>query len=159
MSDNHLSLEDANTRVRNVKPLMENALQLHLQIRYVAEYLVDAGVEVSPQLLAGDSDPSSLDNLDEIDLVLVTKLCAQSRALYQLLTETIAQIEKLGGIVHDVEDGMVDFHSFRDGDSEVFLSWKIGETRISHYRDDVAACAPRKPLGAHSFVSERGFSS
>jgi hypothetical protein len=138
---------------------MEDALHVHLQLRLIAEFLVDAGVEVHPKLLAGECGLESIENLDELNALHVEKLCSQSRALYQVLTEMIKQIEGLGGVVRDVEDGMVDFLTFLDGQSEVFLSWKIGETRISHYRDGVTEWSPRKPLGAHSFVSHRRLQS
>lgn len=48
-------------------------------------------------------------------------------------------------IVRDLDRGLVDFPSLRDG-REVFLCWKEGEPQISYWHDLDAGYAGRQPL-------------
>lgn len=56
------------------------------------------------------------------------------------LEATVADLEyeldkvgALGGILQDLDLGIVDFHHVLDG-NEVFLSWQFGESAITHFR-------------------------
>ncbi len=54
-------------------------------------------------------------------------------------------IHELGGIVKDLDDGLVDFFAEREGE-EVFLCWRLGEDEIAHWHGVEEGFAGRKPL-------------
>jgi hypothetical protein len=59
-----------------------------------------------------------------------------------------ADIEHLAGqgiLLRDPETGLVDFPSERDG-RPVYLCWRLGEERVSHWHDLESGFAQRKPL-------------
>ncbi len=49
------------------------------------------------------------------------------------IEKDIATIEDAGCVLHDVDEGVVDFYSIQDG-TVIFLSWKIGEDSIKYWR-------------------------
>jgi hypothetical protein len=55
------------------------------------------------------------------------------------------RIESHGCIVKDIDLGLVDFPSMRDG-RPVYLCWKAGEQRIEHWHGMDEGFADRKPL-------------
>jgi hypothetical protein len=54
-------------------------------------------------------------------------------------------IHELGGIVKDLDDGLVDFLAEREG-QEVFLCWRLGEDEIGHWHGVEEGFAGRKLL-------------
>jgi hypothetical protein len=54
-------------------------------------------------------------------------------------------IHELGGIVKDLDDGLVDFLAKR-GDEDVLLCWRLGEDEIAHWHGLEEGFAGRKPL-------------
>jgi hypothetical protein len=55
------------------------------------------------------------------------------------------RIEAYGCIVKDIDLGLVDFPSMRDG-RPVYLCWKAGETRITQWHGMDEGFSERKPL-------------
>jgi hypothetical protein len=47
--------------------------------------------------------------------------------------------------VQGVRDGLVDFYTLRD-DRLVFLCWRLGEPRITHWHEVDAGFADRQPV-------------
>jgi hypothetical protein len=58
---------------------------------------------------------------------------------------TIEEINGHGVLVKDVEQGLLDFPSERDG-RVVFLCWRHGEKRVAHWHEVDAGFAGRIPL-------------
>ena len=60
----------------------------------------------------------------------------------------LAEIEALGGVVKDVEMGLVDFAGLAPGagDEPVNLCWKYGETAVRFWHGFDEGFAQRKPL-------------
>lgn len=54
-------------------------------------------------------------------------------------------IQELGGMVKDLDEGLVDFLAKRE-DSDVLLCWRIGEDEIGHWHGIEEGFAGRKPL-------------
>ena len=54
-------------------------------------------------------------------------------------------IHELGGIVKDLDDGLVDFLAKRDGE-DVLLCWRLGEHEVGHWHGLEEGFAGRKPL-------------
>ena len=61
------------------------------------------------------------------------------------LQRAVGQIQEMGCVVKDLEMGLIDFPSLRDGE-EVYLCWKFGEKRIRFYHGIHEGFAGRKPL-------------
>jgi hypothetical protein len=63
----------------------------------------------------------------------------------EALRECVVAIEAAGAIVKDLDTGLVDFPSERDGEP-VLLCWQLGEERIAWYHREEDGFAGRKPL-------------
>jgi hypothetical protein len=57
----------------------------------------------------------------------------------------IHRIEALGCIVKDIDLGLIDFPSTRDGEP-IYLCWKAGETAVTHWHGAEEGFGGRKPL-------------
>jgi hypothetical protein len=57
----------------------------------------------------------------------------------------LAELQQVGCVFKGFEDGLVDFYALRD-DRLVFLCWRYGEERISHWHELDAGAAGRQPL-------------
>jgi len=61
------------------------------------------------------------------------------------IAEAIRQIHETGCVVKDLDEGLVDFPSMREG-REVYLCWKLGEEHIGYWHGLDEGFAGRKPL-------------
>jgi hypothetical protein len=61
------------------------------------------------------------------------------------IARCVEGIHELGGIVKDLDEGLVDFLAKR-GDEDVLLCWQVGEDRISHWHGLEEGFSGRKPL-------------
>ncbi|MBI1969221.1 DUF2203 domain-containing protein [Candidatus Woesearchaeota archaeon] len=57
----------------------------------------------------------------------------------------IQQLEKMGALLKDLEQGLIDFYSLYQG-REIFLCWQIGEERITHWHELDSGFVGRKPI-------------
>jgi hypothetical protein len=65
------------------------------------------------------------------------------------LYKSIEQIEELGVIIKSVDEGLLDFPSKRFNE-EVWLCWKIGESRVRFWHRKDEGFEGRKPLSPHA---------
>lgn len=61
------------------------------------------------------------------------------------ISRRLAQIDELGIEVKDLESGLVDFYSMRDG-RIVFLCWAVDEPTVAYWHDLTAGYRGRQPL-------------
>jgi hypothetical protein len=61
------------------------------------------------------------------------------------INEYLKELEAIGCVFKGFDAGLVDFYSLRD-DRPVFLCWKMGEARISHWHDLDAGFGGRQPI-------------
>lgn len=57
----------------------------------------------------------------------------------------VERVGALGGILQDLELGLVDFHHVLDG-HDIFLCWQYGERTVSHFHEVDAGFAGRRLL-------------
>jgi hypothetical protein len=57
----------------------------------------------------------------------------------------LQELDALGCVFKGFEEGLVDFYTLRD-DRLVFLCWRLGEPRISHWHEVDAGVAGRRPV-------------
>ncbi len=61
------------------------------------------------------------------------------------LSRTLAELEAVDVILRDVDRGLVDFPSLRDGE-EVYLCWLVEEDEVRFWHEPNAGFAGREPL-------------
>jgi hypothetical protein len=61
------------------------------------------------------------------------------------LRDSIAELRELEVVLRDLDRGLLDFPSIRDGD-EVYLCWQEGEDAIEYWHEPEAGFAGRRPL-------------
>jgi hypothetical protein len=69
----------------------------------------------------------------------------EALTLLQQMRVTIEEINAHGILVKDVEQGLLDFPSERDG-RVVFLCWRHGEKQVAHWHEVDSGFAGRMPL-------------
>jgi hypothetical protein len=67
-----------------------------------------------------------------------------SEAFVQL-RDAVAELQELEVVLRDLDRGLLDFPSLRDG-REVYLCWQDGEDAIGFWHDPEAGFAGRQPL-------------
>lgn len=61
------------------------------------------------------------------------------------LRDTLLELRELEVVLRDLEKGLVDFPSLRDG-REVYLCWQEGEDEIAFWHEPDAGFSGRRPL-------------
>jgi hypothetical protein len=61
------------------------------------------------------------------------------------IKQAIEQIQEIGCVLKDLDEGLVDFPALLDG-REVYLCWKLGEKRIGYWHGVEEGFTGRKPL-------------
>ena len=77
-----------------------------------------------------------------------TNLIKTNQELHKLFIDFYAKLEKLleiGVVVKDIEEGLADFYSKFEG-REIFLCYKMGERRISHWHETFAGYEDRQSV-------------
>ncbi|HTZ56161.1 MAG TPA: DUF2203 domain-containing protein [Candidatus Acidoferrum sp.] len=128
------SPEKANALIPRLSPLVEELLKKRrdLAIKLLES---DPGLRVPPpsvrsSRLAGLRSPFPVPRFGELKSEIV---------------RLIHRIESLGCIVKDIDLGLVDFPSTRSGEA-IYLCWKAGEARITHWHALDEGFSERKPL-------------
>ncbi len=70
---------------------------------------------------------------------------SEREQLMTRLKEAINRILETGCVVKDLDEGLIDFPTLREGE-EVYLCWKLGEERIGFWHGIEEGFAGRKPL-------------
>jgi len=81
----------------------------------------------------------------EEDLELPEPLDAEHQALKEEFYKAVDRVNSHGCILRDVEQGVVDFATRFEG-RDVFLNWRLGETRITHWHENEDNVAGRKRI-------------
>jgi len=132
MAERHFTPEEANAALEDVRPVAE-ALVVHRRAMAVAATRQARLV----QRIAGnggDFDPQEPRELDE-----------QLEREAEAVKRAVEQLQRLGVLVKDLDRGLVDFPTLRDGE-EVLLCWRVGEEEIAHWHGVDEGFAGRKPL-------------
>ena len=61
------------------------------------------------------------------------------------INRCLQELEAVGCVFKGFEAGLVDFYSLRD-DRPIFLCWRLGEDRISHWHEIDSGFAGRQPV-------------
>jgi hypothetical protein len=128
----HFTVEEANELLRTVRPLVERMVE---QRREVTHHL-ERKEELSDLTQTnGGGFPPRLPS--EIDTALDVAAGELQR--------TIEELTGLGVQIKDLDSGLVDFLSYRDGE-EILLCWQLGEDEIAWWHTLDGGFAGRRPL-------------
>jgi len=90
------------------------------------------------QIAAGNGHGLKSEEETQRDLASVVSSAIDIRSLVDAIEET-------GALVKDIDTGLVDFPSIREG-RVVFLCWKMGEDKIRYWHETDAGFADRQEL-------------
>ena len=129
------TVSEANALLPTVRTLVEQIQGLERSIVQTNQQLD----ELVGKLSAGNGYPiASLK--DEIRDRMKHQL-----QLLEAFQSTLKQLEDLGCLVKDVNIGLVDFYTVRNGEI-VLLCWKLGEERIQAWHTADEGYAGRRPI-------------
>jgi len=126
------SLDRANALIPRIAPLVEELLakRRDLAIALLEQSTTAGEVELPASRLAGVRAPFPAPKYGERKSEIV---------------RLIHRIEGFGCIVKDIDLGLLDFPSVRDGE-EIYLCWKLGEAKVSHWHGIDEGFPLRKPV-------------
>ncbi|HEY2326243.1 MAG TPA: DUF2203 domain-containing protein [Gaiellaceae bacterium] len=73
------------------------------------------------------------------------QLNSELASLASSLQECLEELQELGVEVKDLDTGLLDFPSLRNGE-EVLLCWRVGEDAVSWWHHSQAGFAGRQPI-------------
>lgn len=73
------------------------------------------------------------------------RLKREAEFILETCNDAIKKIEALGCLLKDLQIGLIDFPSLRDG-QEVLLCWKPDEVEVTHWHGLTEGFAGRKPI-------------
>lgn len=121
------TVDEANRLLPELRSLMERIFDALVELRKKGEEKKREGAASTESRPAGFSDD------DEI------------RALTFRIREAVEQIQKRGCMCKGLEQGLVDFPCFLNGEI-VFLCWRYGEEGVEHWHRVEDGFSGRKPL-------------
>lgn len=129
------TLEEANARLPDLKEVLPNLRawvvrlrKLHAERHRLSEFW---GTEFEAP--------------DHPDHALRARLDAEERDLSKDLEETLERLDRDGIEVKDLDTGLVDFRSIREGEP-IYLCWQRGESTVAHYHSISGGFRSRRPI-------------
>lgn len=135
------TLEETNTLLPYLSPLMTAARAKKIEISKIVRGLEAAGIKVE-ELFKRDTNS---DNDGQTS--------AQLRNLADEINALLTEIQETGCVVKDLDAGLIDFWS-RIGEEDIFLCWKLGESEVSHWHSLKEGFTQRKSLFTREILSE-----
>jgi hypothetical protein len=132
MPPRYFTLEQANRAVEELRPIVEQMVEHHG--RFLAAQ--ERRGELTEQAGANGGDLTPTD-FAEVEQELEAEATALARC--------IERIQSAGALVKDLDRGLLDFPSLRDG-AEILLCWHLGEDDIAFWHAADEGFAGRKPL-------------
>lgn len=121
----YFTLEEANALLDTLRPLVGRMLK-------VRQELLNLQPELEPVLRKALGNGGSL-------------VASQAAVYFEELRELVERIQSSGVELKDINSGLLDFRSLREG-REVYLCWRYGEDEIGFWHDIDAGFAGRQPL-------------
>lgn len=129
------TVEEANRLLSQITPLVQQLQGLHVSI-VKTNHQLDEAVQ---KLAQGNGYP-----IQEIRQQ-IQDLTKHQLNLIEAFQSALGQLESLGCVLKDLQMGLVDFYSLRNGE-QVFLCWKRGEDQIRFWHGLEEGFAGRQPL-------------
>jgi hypothetical protein len=132
VADRFFTPDEANGSLAAVRPLVERMVEHR---RALARALAQRS-KIST-LIAGNGGGLRPQAIARLDAKVETAAKGVQRC--------VQAIEELGGVVKDLDRGLVDFPALR-GDEEVLLCWRLGEDEIRYWHGPEEGFAGRREL-------------
>lgn len=126
MPPRYFTLNEANAALPQLNELLEQLMQARRAI-------IDAQPELWPILKKAIGNGGS-------------KKAGQMLAEFQRVQAAHQAIEALGVVLKDPDAGLLDFLHRRPDGREVYLCWRYGEPKVSHWHELHGGFAGRKPV-------------
>jgi hypothetical protein len=136
----HFTVEEVEELIPALERIFVQVLQLRAGLRALGQKLDRAGVAASSEAEAEADLPAGPPAVRQAKAVF--------RGLDEALSDEIDRIRALGGEVKDIELGLVDFPSTRNGE-DILLCWKLGEKSLGYWHTVDGGFASRRPIDAH----------
>jgi hypothetical protein len=133
----HFTVDEVEAMIPALERIFVQVLQLRAGLHALGQKLDRAGLSPSRD---GEAD-------DDAGPPAVRQARAVFQGLDEALNDEIEGIHALGGQMKDIELGLVDFPSTRDGE-EILLCWKLGEKSIGYWHAVDGGFASRRPIDA-----------
>ena len=125
MTPHYFTLEEANTIITQIRPLMAELLKRRARVVSHRPYLHNIVEDFH------SNTGSALATSVALDFFTIERLLDQIRAH--------------GCVIKDINVGLIDFLTERDG-REVFLCWRYGEDAVAFYHDLHTGFNSRRPV-------------
>ena len=133
------TVEEANDLVATLQMEFGRIAQVRTEIAPLVEAL--GGPESAVAVLQEGASPPR-GRTREVDRL---------RRLAGEITSAVERVNGLGCLVKDLERGLVDFYSLREGEP-VLLCWQFGEPAVTHWHGVDEGFAGRRPIEGVTFV-------
>jgi hypothetical protein len=133
MAEKYFKREEAENLLPLIVDCLERARSLKGEIETLDQEMARAAARI--MVLGGTIAPTG-------DLLAVK---SRRESFLSQVQDEIQRIQQTGGVVKDLDEGLVDFPALVEGE-EVFLCWKLGEERIRYWHGLEEGFAGRKPL-------------
>lgn len=143
MSEKYFNREEAEELLPQIRKSLEKAREQKRTLDNLDQELTQAAARI---MMLGGSIPPYQE--------LVRKK-GEREQFVSKLEEAVNRIQETGCLVKDLEAGLIDFPTLRDG-REVYLCWKLGERRIEYWHGIEEGFAGRKPLDQRPPEEEPG---
>ena len=145
MSRQYFSLDEANALVQSLAPKVKEAVRMHAALRQTSLALLERGHKITENILARKTELEvSGTDRDQLE---------QAQAMYELLVAGVHEIEQSGARVKGVSQGLLDFPTLLEGQTEVLLCWRLGEEEITAFHPPQAGFDGRQSIDGHVFFS------
>jgi hypothetical protein len=128
----YFTADQANEALREVRPLTEELVEHRRALLELQELQSSLNQRIAGN--GGNVEPRELQNVQER---LDEEVAGIARC--------VARIHEVGGLVKDLDAGLVDFPARREG-VEVLLCWRLGEDEVGYWHGLEEGFSGRKPL-------------
>ena len=124
----------------------EEANALLPQVRQLAQQLVEHRADqLAAQARQVEIAAGVARNGGGLDPTASAQLAGAIATAEEGVRDAVASLLELGVLVKDLDSGLVDFPSLREGE-EVLLCWQLGEERVAWWHRPEDGFAGRQPL-------------
>jgi hypothetical protein len=139
----YFTREEAERVLRNVEPLLREAIRLKAQFQEADEILKSAAREITMR-------GGMAINREQMSETQDRRNSAVSR-----LQSVMESIQEHGALVKDLDTGLLDFPTLYE-EREVYLCWRLGEERIDFWHGVDEGFRGRKPIDDEFVAKHRG---
>ena len=131
------TLNEVNDILPEIEECVYRLMQMNAQVNQIINKLKHADMVLSDSIIMDNlrhQDEDSINNLSSLKVLL------------SAIQDELNNIATNGGIVNNIDDGIVNWHGII-GENTTVLSWKLGEKSVGYYQKNIK-CKKRVTLDA-----------